>query len=206
MKASASSSATVTAPVAAVWATMHATDSLPRWAKLRSATGPSDQPGSRFELRTWFGRMTVRTIAIEPMVSSVSEAQDSLWWARWFRTGRTIVAAELAPLTEGSCRLTVRADLDVRPIRAAVSVLLITAVASFAGGYFGDSGAAPWQAGDFAILAGACVVLGVVAGLVIALSVVGLARLTAALQCKRSLALTRKRAEAAPPTPTAPIK
>lgn len=204
MKVSASSSSTVAAPVAAVWAAMHARDSLPRWVKGWSATGPSDQAGSRSELRTWFGRMTIQTIAIEPMVSTALEVRDSSWWARWFRTGRMIVAGELAPLTEGSCRLTVRVDLDVRPIRAAVSVLLITAVASFAGGYFGDSGATPWQAGDFAILAGACAVLGVVAGLVIASSVVGLSRLTAALQCKRSLTLTRMRAEDAPAWPTAP--
>lgn len=206
MKVKASRSTTVAAPVSRVWATMHATDSLPRWVKLGSATGPSDQAGSRLELRSFLGRRTIRIIAVDPMVSTAFETQDSLWFARWYETGRMVVAAELAPLPEGSCRLTVRAERDVRPIRAAVSVLLVTAVVSFVCGYFGDPGTAPWQAGDLAILAGVCVVAGVVLGLIIALWVAGGVWLALALGCRQSLALTRKRAEAATPGPTAPTE
>lgn len=203
MKVSASRSAALAAPVPSVWAAMHATDSLPRWAKLRSATGPSDKAGSRFEVRTWFGRVTIRTITVEPMVSAVFETQDSLWFARWYETGRMVVARELAPLPERRCRMTVRAGRDVRPIRAAVSILLITAVVIFAI-YFGNPEARPLPIADVAILAAVCLAVGVVVGLVIALWVVGIARLTLALGCKRSLALVGKRAQAAPSGPAAP--
>ena len=83
------------------------------------------------------------------------ESQDSLWVARWYDTGRMVVAGELDPLPEGRCRLTVRVERDVRPIRAAVSVLLITAIVLFAGTYFADPEAPPLQGGELAILAAA---------------------------------------------------